>query len=290
MTAGTVNKGVLEPVDEAHPSAGPPRGLLHEPADASESRHSRRLPSEDLRAFVQSYWIVNWDLNASGPRTVQTIPHPSVHLVLERAKSRVHGILKGRFTRVLEGRGRVFGIKFRPGGFYPFVNSPVSELTNRVISAREVFGLAAEILESAVLAFENEAEMIGAAERFLRGRMPQRDEAAEFAGRVVDSICADREVLTVEDVVTRFNVGKRTLQRLFDRYVGVSPKWVIRVYRLHEIIERLKAGESVDFASLSQDLGYFDQAHFVKDFKSIVGRTPTEYARSLLVSAGFERT
>ena len=104
-------------------------------------------------------------------------------------------------------------------------------------------------------------------------------ETSELAGRIVDGICAEREILAVEDVVARFNIGKRTLQRLFDRYVGVSPIWVIRVYRLHEIIERLKAGEAIDFAVLSQDLGYFDQPHFVKDFKSIVGRTPSEYAR-----------
>jgi AraC-like DNA-binding protein len=74
-------------------------------------------------------------------------------------------------------------------------------------------------------------------------------------------------------------MGKRTLQRLFSQYVGVSPKWVIKRYRLHEAADQLGAGEVVDWAKLAVDLGYFDQAHFIKDFKTIVGQTPAEYAK-----------
>ena len=72
-------------------------------------------------------------------------------------------------------------------------------------------------------------------------------------------------------------MSPRTMQRLFRRYVGVSPKWVLQRYRLHEAAERIAAGEQ-DLARLGLDLGYFDQAHFIKDFKSLVGRSPAEYA------------
>jgi AraC-like DNA-binding protein len=75
-------------------------------------------------------------------------------------------------------------------------------------------------------------------------------------------------------------LNKRTLQRLFARYVGVSPKWVIQRYRLHEAAERLAAGELIHQAELALDLGYSDQAHFVRDFKSIVGVSPAAYARA----------
>jgi AraC-like DNA-binding protein len=56
---------------------------------------------------------------------------------------------------------------------------------------------------------------------------------------------------------------------------------VIKRYRLHEAAEQLAAGEVVDWPRLALDLGYFDQAHFIKDFKTIVGRTPAEYAKNL---------
>ena len=59
----------------------------------------------------------------------------------------------------------------------------------------------------------------------------------------------------------------------------MSPKWVIRRYRLHEALERVNAGHRVDWAALAAELGYFDQAHFIRDFKALVGRTPAEYGR-----------
>jgi len=98
---------------------------------------------------------------------------------------------------------------------------------------------------------------------------------------IVDSIIAHREITKVDDIVSRLNPNKRTVQRLFKQYVGVSPKWVIKRYRLHEVAERLAGSEVVDWPEIVLELGYSDQAHFIKDFKTIVGRTPAEYAKSL---------
>ncbi len=85
----------------------------------------------------------------------------------------------------------------------------------------------------------------------------------------------------VDDLVSVVDTSKRTLQRLFNRYVGVSAKWVIQRYRLHEAIEEIGRGHRVDWVRLAIELGYFDQAHFIKDFKRFAGRTPHEYARGL---------
>ena len=74
-------------------------------------------------------------------------------------------------------------------------------------------------------------------------------------------------------------MGKRSLQRLFSEYVGVSPKWVIRRYRLHELIERSHTGEEPDWPQLALELGYFDQAHLINDFRTITGYSPTEYQK-----------
>jgi AraC-like DNA-binding protein len=82
-------------------------------------------------------------------------------------------------------------------------------------------------------------------------------------------------------VVSRLHISKRTMQRLFSQYVGVSPKWVIKRYRLHDAAEQVASGSIEDWARLAAELGYFDQAHFIKDFKKLVGQTPGEYARML---------
>jgi AraC-like DNA-binding protein len=68
--------------------------------------------------------------------------------------------------------------------------------------------------------------------------------------------------------------GKRLLQRIFNDYVGVSPKWVIRWYRLYEPVETLNSGAELDWVQLALELGYFDQAHMINDFRSVVGFSP----------------
>jgi AraC-like DNA-binding protein len=92
-------------------------------------------------------------------------------------------------------------------------------------------------------------------------------------------VASDRRITRVEQLVRELGVGARRLQRLFDEYVGVSPKWIIQRYRLHEAAERIAAGCANDWATLALDLGYADQAHFIRDFKRLVGLPPAEYAR-----------
>lgn len=116
---------------------------------------------------------------------------------------------------------------------------------------------------------------------FLCRLAPAPDERAELAGCIVARAAADREITRVEHLVRESGIGARALQRLFADYVGVSPKWVIQRYRLHEAAERIAAGAVRDWAALALDLGYADQAHFIRDFRHWVGCSPGEYSREL---------
>ena len=144
----------------------------------------------------------------------------------------------------------------------------------------EVFGPAGTRLERAVLAAGDDTPArIALCEAFLRERLP-RARSERRAGAAGSWTRPRRpRVLKVEDLAEWSGLSTRALQRLFNRYVGVGPKWVIRRYRLHEAMERLATGEPVDWPAVGSSLGYFDQAHFINDFKALVGRTPAEYAR-----------
>jgi AraC-like DNA-binding protein len=262
---------------EKHDELGPPRGVLYPQRRSDLGSLSRLAPSSDLAPFVAHYWIVTWDLRGHPSQVQETLPHPSVHIAIETGRSGIYGVVKGRFTRVIEGKGRVFGIKFRPGGFYPFTRAPVSRLTNRVIPLREIFGADGDVFEFTMLAKRSERAMVAVAETFLRKQGPERDAVAEQVEPIVERIAIDRTLMTVEAVAKHSGFSVRSLQRLFARYVGVSPKWVINRHRLHEAVDRLARGEAVDWTQLALDLGYFDQAHFIKDFKAIIGRTPGDY-------------
>src|SRR5262249_19103292 len=160
----------------------------------------------------------------------------------------------------LKDQGRVFGIKFLPGAFYPFLKSPVSRITDKVLRIDEVFDVDAYLLERAIMSQEDDWKMIEIAEDFLRPRLPERDENVPEVRRIVNFIINEPEITRVDDVACRLGLNKRAVQRLFSKYVGVSPKWVIKRYRLNEAAEQLASGGAVDLSRIAVDLGYFDQA------------------------------
>jgi AraC-like DNA-binding protein len=262
-------------------SVGRARGVLKGPIAGGQFRHSRRGCAAELERWIAHYWIVSWDLRGEEPVIRETLPHPNVQTVFERGNSQVAGVPTGRFTRVLEGQSHVFGVKFRAGCFRPFVAWPVAKLTDRMVPVKSIFGEEAEALEPLLVSSCDEEAMAEAANRFFRDRLPEGDEAmlscADLAGELVERILNEPAIKTVDDLVERAGMGKRSLQRLFREYVGVSPKWVIRRYRLHELVERIHAGAEMDGAALALELGYFDQAHLINDFRSMVGYSPTKY-------------
>ena len=251
-----------------------PRGIIN--ARAAEGLR-RYWPSEELAPFVEHYWIVRW--NVPEPATAETLPHPSVHMVLEKERSEIVGVMRGRFTRTLEGAGRVIGTKFRPGAFRAFVDRPVFTLSDRRWPLRDVFG--DHGFDAEALSIDEDAESVAVIESFLRSRRPELSTSIELAGRIAARIAADRGITRVEQLVDEFAMTTRQLQRLFRECVGVTPKWVIQRYRLIEAAERLAAGDARDCAGLALDLGYADQAHFIRDFRKLVGRSPAGYARSI---------
>ena len=193
-----------------------------------------------------------------------------------------------KFTKLIQGRQSVFGIKFLPGGFHGFLGRPVAELRDRTIDARVVFGKdAVAAYESALRRAKTEAVKIRTADRFLLERLPHRDPQAEWAGSLVELAERDGSIRSVADLSRHTGVGIRTLQRLFREYVGVAPKWVIQRYRLHELVERMNRDGGIDWAATAAELGYADQSHLIRDFRAVVGRTPV---RGEATQAGTRRT
>jgi len=263
----------------AKPVEWRPRGVVDSESIRRRTPAGRFLAEGPLADLVEHFWTVSWDLRGHPPVTRETLPHPSVHLVIEAERSGLAGVHSGRFVRTLEGRGRVLGVKFRPGCFRPFWDRPVHELTDRVLPLSAAFRTEGEVLEATVLGREEDAMAVSEAEAFLLARLPRLDARAQLARSIVARILEDRELTQAEAVARDAGMSLRSLQRLFQDYVGVSPKWVIQRYRLHDAMERLDAGQPVDLPGLALALGFFDQAHFIKAFKAFLGRTPAVYAR-----------
>jgi AraC-like DNA-binding protein len=260
------------------------RGVLRPDLAATHFRLDRHEPSEALAPFVDYYWIPRWDLRGQPPHEQTVLPHPNVHLVFEARGAGIFGVDRRLFTRSLSGLGLAFGIRFTAGGFRPFWQAPISQLTDRVVPAARLFGLRAEKTRQAIIGdFDvDDRIMIGYAEALLHSVIPERDPLAEQAAALVARITDDPGLRRVDQLSASSGITPRTLQRLFADYVGVSPKWVMRRARLHEAAERAGSGEPMDWAALASDLGYADQAHLTRDFTVTIGVPPARYAAATL--------
>jgi len=237
-------------------------------------------PAADLAGLVERYWVVSWELPPGREASITLLPHPCVNVVLDRGRLTVHGVGRDRFTYTYRGVGGVFGIKFRPGGFLAFLGRPLSDITDTVLMAEEVWGRPAALLAERMTAAPGLDRRVALVEEFLRERWPSPDPQVEFVQRIVAALLHDRTIARVDDVTEMFNINPRTLQRLFQRYVGVSPKWVLRRYRLHEAAAVLAREQHRPWAEVAAELGYFDQSHFIRDFTAAIGMTPVAYAQA----------
>ncbi|MET7715082.1 helix-turn-helix domain-containing protein [Streptomyces sp. NPDC005407] len=279
------------------------RGIVEARELFARVRFRRREPTPALRPYLEHYWLINWDL--SEPYASHVVPHPSVNVVFQRYGDEapwgeVAGIGLGLFTQKLEGRGRVCGVQFRPGGFRPFApERPVSDWTGQRVPVADVLAGAGPETVRGILGPEREDARVAALDAFLLGLEPAADPQAVRAMELVDLVRTDRSIRRVAELAAVEGVSARSLQRLFAAYVGVGPKWVILRYRIHEALERAESGESpqdpgagmaagagtgasegaLDWAALAAELGYSDQAHLVRDFTATVGLPPTAYAR-----------
>jgi AraC-like DNA-binding protein len=256
-----------------------PAGLLR-PQDYGEAIRLFRVPAEPpVESLVELYWSVAWSLPEGEVRTQETLPYPSVHLVVEDGRALVYGVPRARFTRELHDAGSVLGIKFHPGGFRSLTTSRISSLRGRVVAADEVLIADPRALVEGVRRGVEPVDQAAAAQSWLTP-LVTLDPSVEEAKRAVAYIADNPSVVLVEDLAHRLNTSNRSLQRLFTDYVGVGPKWVVRRFRMHEAANRAASGP-VDWAQLALDLGYYDQSHFVRDFTAAVGIPPARYAAEL---------
>lgn len=212
---------------------------------------------------------------------------PCVHLQMIDGHARLLGVMRQPLRMRIEGRGFVVGVKFRPGGFQPFLGGSVAGLTDCAVPARQVFPTADEcaaVLGCAIDGCSGDAgahaAIIGPClDAMLGAHIAARDPIAEEMGRLVTHVATHGCVRRVADLVAVSGRSERTLQRLFLRYVGVSPSWVIRWHRLEaaarQLTERPRALASV----VAQTSGYADQAHLIRDFRTTIGVTPGAYVQ-----------
>lgn len=264
------------------------RGIVDPGELMARVRFRRFEAAKALRPYVDNYWFIDWDLDE--PYESRVVPHPSVNVVFQRMYGRdfaeVSGVGRDLFSIKLDGVGRVCGAKFRAGAFRGFWAGAQADLMNRHVPVADVFPEVGDAV-ARVLEPDDERERVAALDTFLLSVAPPSvDPVGDRVAELVERVRFDRDLRRVDQLAATAGLSVRGLQRLFADYLGVSPKWVIMRYRLHEAVELADAGAgAVDWATVAADLGYSDQAHLVRDFRTTVGISPGAYARATQAAA-----
>jgi AraC-like DNA-binding protein len=265
------------------------RGIVAPASGLTRFRLDRTAPSAPVARFVDRYWLVHWDLPAGETYDQQVLPHPVVNLVLSDGEAIVNGPATRLGGRHLSGRGAAVGVMFRPGGFHPWLGRPLTTIADDRAPATAWLtdrpaGDALAAL-AADLADGRDADDVAAAvDAVLAATVPPLRQACEDTIPIAERVAAEPGLSSVEALASAVGWSVRQVQRRFAEHVGLSPKAVIRRYRLFEAAERARRDEPVDWAALARELGYSDQSHLGREFRRAFGVPPATYARD--VAAG----
>ncbi|GCD96923.1 helix-turn-helix domain-containing protein [Embleya hyalina] len=240
----------------------------------------------ELADVIDRFWTVRWKVPPGEQGSAVFIGHPETNLVLGSGRVSAYGVQRKRLTVRFSGTGSAFGMAFRPGAALGLLGGTAVQYTDRSRPLAESWGTAeVRRFEEALRAATDTGSRIAVVERHVRARLrmshgEERDQGLSRVEEIVDMMRDEQSITRVSEVCRHSHLSTRSLQRLFRHYLGISPKWLLRQYRLQTAAARLAAGLPQRWTEIAVDLGYFDESHFARDFTQIVGVTPSSYARN----------
>ena len=236
--------------------------------------------SPRLEPIARRFWIPVWDVPAGWESPQRVLQYPVCLLVVSDEYARFYGVVSGRSSTTLVGRGWAVGLMLQPAAGHLLSGHPVRDLTNRFADVESVTGLSGirlgdrirEVMRGDPGDEDRRTEARTLVEDHLATHLPIDEE-----GAFVNAVETTPELLRVDDLCERFDVAERTLQRVLRKRVGITPKWLIRRRRLQEAADRLRDADA-DLSGIAIELGYADQAHFTRDFRAATGLTPGRFA------------
>lgn len=268
------------------------RGVLY-PSQLPEFH--RYLPDNDSSYAVRWFWLPEWNLAPDTQSRQEVLPFPASNLTVEGDTVTLVGPPTQRSHRLLEGRGWCVGALLRPAAAYLIAQLHVngaglSELRDRSLRLNlpELASAISSIMSDEDRPAEKRRTLaVRELNDFLLGCLepPALGSEAHLANQLEQAL-GDPTLIRSDQLPERLPASMRTLQRIAERYFGVPLHAMIRRRRIQESAARLRAEAGLNLATLASELGYADHAHFSKDFRAFLGKTPSEYRAESFLSAG----
>ena len=251
-------------------------------------------PLPALAPFVRCVWM----FEAAGPGGPATriVPDGRPELVIHcgdrfaevardgtsQAQPRI--LFAGQVTKPLVvkplGRASVIGVRFHPAGALPFIGRSLRETTDLRVPGSRLLGRGAMTLlyeletMSTAARLQRVQEFVAAR---IDGRGNERDLIVEAA---VARIEANQGRVDVAELASDAAIGRRQLERRFGHAVGVGPSLLASIFRFRSAFDLVERDASRPWTDAAIAAGYYDQSHFIREFRRFVGVAPTEFVRS----------
>lgn len=171
----------------------------------------------------------------------------------------------------------MFVIQFQPGGAYPFLHFPVEELNNQVVDAELIFGEDVIRLRDQLMEGATPETKFRRAEQWLMSHLSEASFSEKVINVAIQQICHDPTLDSIELISQKTGYSQKQFIRLFKKYVGFSPKYFQRVQRFNKVLKEIEHQNEINWPALSYDCGFYDQAHFIREFHKFSGFNPTDY-------------
>ncbi|WP_433754960.1 helix-turn-helix domain-containing protein [Nocardia sp. CA-135398] len=269
-------------------------------------RYVAQVPAPPLDQFIDDIYCLT---GAPRHRRMNVPPMPSAHLFVNLAgpvrvwdsvpsvpsalltDSWFMGVWTRRFLVEYPTWVRMVGVHFKPWGLSPFVDIPAIELRDRWVSADAVWQGFSDRIRNQVGDMASASEALRAVEEELRSRLTRAtSRGLELVQHTGGHLATSHGSVPVGALIDAAGVSVNHLATQFKSHVGVTPKRVARIYRFARVILSVDTLRPVDWSEFAHTAGYFDQAHFGREFKDFTGHTPTEYLalrRRLPAEQGF---
>jgi AraC-like DNA-binding protein len=241
----------------------------------------KHVPGPPLSDHVALFWA--YDAYGGAHASERVLPSGTSEVVVilgnERAQAPlICGAHSEAFVIDVSARPALLGIHFKPGGAAPFLRLPASELANTRVSLDAVWGGAASELKERLLEAGTWPARFAILERALLAQLrPSRGHpAVAFALRAIDNAPHRR---TIGRLTERIGFSPRRFIELFAAEVGLTPKLYCRVQRFQRVLATIEDEREIDWSEVALDCGYYDQSHFIHDFRGFAGINPTAYTR-----------
>jgi AraC-like DNA-binding protein len=249
--------------------------------------YTRYAPANSLERLIECYWFVEGDETVS--RQQKIIPDGYPELIFHyrdpyrinisgewqlQSPSLLAGQIRKNFYLENTGASGIVGVKLKPAAVTYLFGIEMDTLEDQVVDLQKILGQRFESVTTSINTQKSHEEIITLLNSFF-----QSQKEVEYEERIEGALAFLFEKhgdVRVSDLTIKLTITERQLERLFKKYIGLSPKFYARIIRFSYIFQLMQEGDQ-SWVNVAFQSGYYDQAHFIRDFKEFSGEDPSAY-------------